>query len=135
MPREIETHKVNGCNESLKIEALDEPGIGGASNLYQITGFNSRTNPSDPWVKRHGEPAQHSTVLFQNGAVGVAGTNGVTHEALLAILIDRLTGFQSGPFACQANQAALDALETAQAALKSRTKARLARGVEGTHTV
>ena len=133
MPREITTHKVNGCNEALTITALDGPGPGGASHLYQIEGFNSGTNPSAPWTDRHGLPAQHSTILFQNGPILEVGTNGVTHEALLATLIDRLDAFQEGPFACRENDAALTFLESALMWLKKRTMARAARGVEGTN--
>src|SRR4051812_34644642 len=65
--RELTGHKVNLANDVLKVEVLDEPGSGGANHLYHITGFNSASNPSDPWTARHGSPAQHSTVLFQNG--------------------------------------------------------------------
>ena len=133
--REITSHKVNGCNEALKVECLDQPGSGGACHLYHVTGFNSASNPSDPWTARHGEPAQHSTILFQNGPIPECGTNGLTHEVLLAILIDRLEGFQSGPFAHGYNADALKSLKSAMASLKQRTLDRVARGVEGTHTV
>lgn len=133
--RELTRHQVNGCNEALKIEVLDEPGGGGASHLYKITGFDSGTNASEPWKAAHGQPAVHSHVLFQNGPIPEVGTNGVTHEALLAILIDRLEGFQKGPFAHPYNADALASLRSALASLQQRTKDRLARGVEGTHTV
>lgn len=133
--RELTGHKVNPANDVLRIEVQDEPGSGGANHLYHITGFNSASNVSDPWTKRHGQPAEHSTVLFQNGPINEVGVNGVTHEALLAILIDRMEGFQAGPYASPDNQEALDAMRTAQTALQRRTKARMARGVEGTHTV
>ena len=135
MGRELTAHRVNGCNEALRVEVLDEPGPGGASHLYHVTGFNSGTNPSDPWTARHGQPAEHSTILFQNGPIPEKGANGLTHEVLLAIVEDRLAGFQSGKFACDENGEALAAVRVAQAALKRRTEARLARGVEGTHTV
>lgn len=131
--RELTGHKVNECNSALKVEALDAPGAGGACHLYKITGFNSKTNPSDPWAALHGEPATHSHILFQNGPILEAGTNGVTHEALLAILIDRLAAFQAGPFACPENEEALEHLREAQGALHFRTLSRLQRGVEGTH--
>jgi hypothetical protein len=131
--REITTHKVNGCNDKLRIEARDEPGSGGANHLYQISGFNSATNKSDPWTAAHGDPAIYSNVLFQNGPIPEVGTNGVTHEALIAIVVDRLESFQRGPFACEDNQLALDAIGMGLAHLKRRTIARLARGVEGTH--
>lgn len=135
MPRELTGHKVNGCNDTLKIEVMDEPGSGGACHHYRITGFNTKTNPSDPFVARHGAPAEHSTVLFQNGPINEVGVNGITHEVMLAILIDRLEGFQKGPYAHGYNADALSSLRSAQASLQQRTRDRLARGVEGTHTV
>lgn len=133
--RVLHDHKVNPANDQLKIEVLDEPGSGGACHLYHITGFDSGSNPSDPWTKRHGQPAVHSTILFQNGPIGEVGVNGLTHEALIAIVADRLRSFQAGPFACRENALALTKLEEAQHWLQSRTRARLARGVEGTHKV
>jgi hypothetical protein len=133
MTREITSHKVSGCNDALKIEVLDAPGAGGACHLYHLTGFDSGTNPSDPWTARHGQPATHSTILFQNGPVPQVGTNGVTHEALLAVVADRLRSFQYGPYACIENANALACIEQAMGHLHSRTLARVARGVEGTH--
>lgn len=133
--REITTHKVNGCNEALKIEVLDEPGHGGACHLYQISGFSTKTNASDPFPARYGQPADHSTVIFQNGPIAEAGVNGITHEALLAVLIDRMEGFQSGPYAHPKNASALEHMRGALNDLQSRTFERVARGVEGTHAV
>lgn len=113
----------------------DEPGAGGANHLYHITGFDSASNPSDPWTERHGQSAKHSTILFQNGPIGETGINGVTHEALLAIVADRLRSFQAGPYACRENALALTKIEEAQHWMHHRTLARMQRGVEGTHTV
>lgn len=131
--RELKGHRVNPANDKLTIKVMDEPGAGGAHHLYMIEGFNSTSNPSDPFVERYGVGALHSTVLFQNGPIAEVGVNGVTHEALLEILIDRLVSFQEGPYACPENGEALLSLEMAQRALLSRTKNRMARGVEGTH--
>ena len=133
--RELTGHKVNPANDVLKVKVLDEPGSGGANHLYEISGFDSANNPSDPFKARYGYGADHSTVLFQNGPIGDVGINGVTHEALLAILIDRMEGFQGGPYASLDNQEALNAMRTAQIALQRRTRARMARGVEGTHVI
>jgi hypothetical protein len=72
-------------------------------------------------------------ISFQNGPIAEAGVNGLTQEALLAIVADRLRSFQAGPYACPENGDALAAVEEAMACLHSRTKARMARGVEGTH--
>lgn len=135
MERELVGHKVVECNESLTVHALDERGVGNASHLYMIRGFNTETNSSCPFKERYGKPSDHTTILFQNGPIGESGINGVTHEALLTILIDRLEGFQSGPFAHPYNADALTSLRSALASLKQRTRDRLARGVEGTHEV
>ena len=77
--------------------------------------------------------SQH--LSFQDGPINVVGANGITNEALLAIVADRLDGFQSSKWACEENAVALDAVKAALAALESRTAKRAARGVEGTHAV
>lgn len=133
--RIIEDHKVNPANDTLTLAAIDEPGSGGANHLYMVTGFNSQSNPSCPWQAAHGAPAVHSRILFQNGPIAEAGVNGLTHEVLLAILADRLRGFQAGPYHSADNAEALACIEQAQAALQRRTRSRMARGVEGTHQV
>jgi len=133
--RKITEHQVNPANDKLVVEVLDAPGAGGANHLYFITGFNTKTNPSDPFAQRHGSPAEHSTILFQNGPIPENGTNGLTHEVLLAIIADRLRSFQAGPYKCGENEDALHAVEQAMKFLKSRTTKRMDRGVEGTHTV
>ena len=135
--REITSHVVNPANDRLKITVEDEPSQGNACHLYMIRGFDTTTNASDPFVARHGGPAQHATILFQNGPINAdgVGVNGITHEALIAILIDRLQGFQSGPYACRENALALTKMEEAAHWLAHRTRARMARGVEGTHSV
>lgn len=120
--REITTHKVNGLNEAINIIAMDQPGSGGAHHRYKI-GF-PRYSGFEPIF-----------IDFQNGPVHEVGTNGVTHEALLAIVADRLECFQAGPYKCDEDAEALVFVKAAMASLKSRTEKRLARGVEGTHTV
>ena len=131
--RLIKTHVVEGDPApQLQIEVLDEPGSGGANHLYQITGMDTTSNPSDPFTARYGKGSDHSTILFQNGPVPRVGSNGTTHEAHLAILIDRLTAFQAGPFASEYNDSALRHLWQALQMLQMRTKERILRNVEGT---
>ena len=72
-------------------------------------------------------------IHFQNGPVKEKGYNGNSHEALLAILLDRMESFQAGPYACHDNQMALDHLQGARLWLHKRTMDRVARQVEGTH--
>ena len=128
--REITSHKVNPVNETLKIVATDEPGAGGANHRYEVSGWNWKTNPSNPTPDAPDCVGQ--IILFQNGPIAEKGVNGITHEALLAILIDRLQSFQKGPYACRENAIALTHLETAKLWLFSRTLERMQRGVEGT---
>ncbi|MCC6907075.1 MAG: hypothetical protein IT430_03965 [Phycisphaerales bacterium] len=68
---------------------------------------------------------------FQSGPVCEVGVNGITNEALLAIVIDRLEGFQRGPMACFENREVLFHARRALTALHDRTRRRLAAGVEG----
>lgn len=132
--RELTSHQINDCDKTLRIEATDEPAPDGANHLYHIRGFNSKSNPSDPFVERYGQPSEHTTILFHNGVVS-EGVNGITNEALLAIVLDRLEGFQRGPYACRENALAITKLEEAMHWLHHRTGTRIARGVEGTHAV
>jgi hypothetical protein len=120
--REITTHRVNGVNDGLAILVMDAPGSGGANHVYRVALLDAEGKPD----------VALSEVHFQNGPIKEAGINGLTHEVLLAIVADRLEGFQAGPYACAENQQALDAVKLAMEILQKRTAARAARGVEGT---
>jgi len=74
-------------------------------------------------------------VLFQDGPIQEVGVNGVMNENLLGIVISRLEGFQAGPYKCEANQTALEAIEVAKLKLEERTAKRKAQNIEGTNTV
>lgn len=100
------------------VTCLDEPGAGGACHKYVV---HSISKPI----------AVLGNVNFQNGPILEAGINGVQNEDLLAIVIDRLHGFQSGKFACRDNAIALTKCEEALLWLQKRTRERQARGVEG----
>ena len=129
--REIRDHIVEGDlpQNQLKIEVWDDPGAGGANHYYYITGFDIDKNPSYAVI---GTPeTECGMILFQNGPIKEAGVNGVTQEALLAIVIDRLRSFQEGPYHSIMNRKALHCCEEALDWLKIRTKERLFRGVEG----
>jgi hypothetical protein len=132
MMRTLTDHIVEGdsANHQLTIEVMDEPGAGGANHCYQIRGFSSLDNPSES-----GPLHFNGKILFQNGPIKEAGVNGVTQEALLAIVIDRLRSFQAGPYRTKQNEAALKLCMDALFQLQERTRERLARGVEGTYLI
>lgn len=132
MPRQITSHMVNGCNEALTISVTDEPGAGGACHRYEIAGANLASNASAYGPTGVLLGTGPGVILFQNGPIPEKGTNGFTHEALLAIIADRLSCFQAGPYACEENGTALDAVNAAITALQLRTLKRMARNVEGT---
>lgn len=118
------------ANHQLKIEVTDEPGSGGANHRYEISGFDTTTNAS---FRVPVGPLTKAVIGFQNGPIGESGVNGLTHEALLAIVIDRLRAFQAGSFSSRENAIALTHFEEGLMWLQRRTRARIARGVEDTH--
>lgn len=124
--RIITDHKLNGLNDALEIKVLDEPGQGGACHEYAISFFRTEGD------HQYAEP-EAVRISFQNGPIKESGVNGISGEALVAIVIDRLRSFQAGPFACRENAVALTQLEDGLMWLQKRTRDRLSRGVEGTN--
>lgn len=121
--RAIHDHKVNPANDKLSVTVIDDPGAGGANHLYLVEGYKGKSG------------AESVLIEFQDGPIAEAGVNGLTHEALLAIVADRLRSFQAGPYSCKANACALTKIEEAQHWLQQRTLERMRRGVEGTHAL
>jgi hypothetical protein len=113
--RTIDDFKVNPANDQITVTVLDEPGAGNAHHKYQVM-------LPDGTI---------TDINFQNGPISENGVNGLTQEVLIAIVIDRIRSFQAGKFACRENALALTKLEEAQHWLLHRTRARMARGVEG----
>lgn len=109
----------------LAITVTDEPGQGGACHRYHID-----WNSDQSWKN---EEPNSLDIHFQEGPIKEFGVNGITQEALLAIVIDRLRSFQSGPYPCRENEIALTKIEEALMWLQRRTVARIKRGVEGTN--
>lgn len=118
--RKLTDHIVEGdsVNHQLNVEVMDDPGQGGACHWYEINDGRGCM----------------AKLLFQNGPIKEVGVNGITHEAMLAILIDRLRSFQAGQYSTRANAITLTHLEEALMWLQQRTRDRIKRGVEGTHT-
>ena len=139
--RTITDHKTNGLNEAITVTAMDEPGSGGANHKYNVIGQAEN-------IPGIGPRAFGAMLRFQNGPIEkIEDMNGITNEALLAVLIDRMRGFQGmapvhatpmsklatspAPYACRENAIALTHLEEALMWLEKRTLDRVKRGVEG----
>ncbi len=126
MSRVLKEHEIAGFNSQLLVVALDESGFGNACHQYQIRRFARNGGDETDDIELCG-------VRFQNGPVNETGVNGISNEALLAIVADRLIGFQAGQYACRENAIALTKIQEAIMWLNKRTSDRLNRGVEGTH--
>ncbi len=123
--RTLTDHIVSGDQAvQLQIEVTDQPGAGGANHKYSMILPEFLNNEPE---------LRHFDISFQNGPIKEVGVNGVTNEALIAIVIDRLRSFQAGPYACDDNHIALVNLLNALDRLQIRTLERIKRGVEGTH--
>lgn len=123
--RFIRTHH-GGCplNDRIDVEALGEPGPGGANLMYRIT---------YPVLLKDGDGDTvciQQRLSFQSGDPA-RGINGISNEVLLAIVQDRLQGFVDGPFSTTDNEIALRHVGTALEMLQRRTANRLTRGVAG----
>jgi hypothetical protein len=100
------------------VVVLDDPGAGGACHEYRVYAEGASA-------------VDLARVKFQKGPILEGGVNGCQNEDLLAIVIDRLQGFQGGEFACRENAIALTKLEEVLMWLNKRTADRRNRGVEG----
>ncbi len=110
-----EHHDGHGLNESIVI-TTDEPDQSGAAHTYGAEIDNRAV----------------AGIQFQKGPRNVEGsTPGMTEAALLGILIDRLRGFQAGPYSCRENAIQLTKLEEVLHWTKARADARAKRGVLG----
>ena len=108
-----------GTKKYTEVKVLDEKGAGNANHKYEVVLAENRN-------------IVVCEVNFQNGPIKESGVNGVMNEDLIAIVIDRMRGFQSGNYACRDNAIVLTKLEEALMWLRNRTNEREARGVEGT---
>lgn len=117
-------HDGHGLNELIRIEA-DEPDQSGASHHYVMR----RTDVEN------GTGASVADLQFQKGPRHVAGnTPGIVEAALLVVLMDRLRGFQAGPYSSRENAIILTKLEECLLWTKHRADQRAKRGVLGTNT-
>lgn len=108
--KEITEHETNVANKKLKVNAIDpaDSNFGYAHCRYEL-------NP---------ELGKIIVLEFQNGPVRDVGVNGITHEALIAVILDRLRAFQTGGFKCRENSLAITKLEEALMWLHKRTQNR-----------
>jgi len=99
----LSSHMCDGLNDQLDIEVCGEPSDIGEHQEYKVRGFNQKAGNTETLCE----------VRFQEGGYKTVGVNGLSNEALLAIIEHRLRGFQSGPFSCRENSVALTKVQEA----------------------
>lgn len=123
-PRIITGHEGSTLNNAISINSDERDESGGAHRYVARI-----DNPP------HLMPSVCCYVQFQKGPLKEAGLNGISDEALLAIVVDRLEGFNEGKYRCRENSLAITHIQEALHWLQHRTNSRQRRGVEGTHQV
>lgn len=87
------------------------------------------SNQTDFFMVQHKKKTL-CAIKFQSGTIPNNGVNGVTNEALLAVLISR-TEILNGKFPCMENEIAIMNMKNALDLFEARTKNHVERGVEG----
>jgi hypothetical protein len=126
--REITDHKNNRFNrECINVVTADLRAIDNAHHRYKIfVNRDAQTSDEPPRITLH-----QVELVFQNGGLREAGPNGITDQALLAVVLDRLRSFNDGPFRCRENSLIITKLEEAMMWMEKRSNDRSRRGVEG----
>jgi hypothetical protein len=118
--RTLTRHQINDVNGGICIVPGElTESAGGGCHTYSIA-----------WGAL---PDQSILVRYQKGPLGEVGHNGLTDEALLVIVLDRLEQFQKGGLANRHTALAATAIEQGLMWLQERTRDRLRREVEGTY--
>ncbi len=101
------------ADPEIRIEVVDEPGSSGCSDQYRIKFpyLWNKAASGDPPVMVRGLGTFY--LKFQHGHAGDDGPNGISEQALLAILVDRLKCRAAGPYRDKSRMVALAHLETA----------------------
>jgi len=126
--RQITDHKNNKFNrECVSVVTADERASDNAHHKYEIRVTAADKNgcvPPETFV----EVCQ---LNFQNGGLKEVGANGITDQALIAIVLDRIRSFNDGQFRCRENSMVITKLEEAMLWMEKRSNDRARRGVEG----
>lgn len=122
--RQLDTYLPIGGYNALHVAAVDRPNPGFANYRYDITGFNTVYNSAA--ANGGGLPAHFTRlpIIFHSGAYQAdMPLNGVTPDALVAVIVHHLTGLQNSPEACMEYQMAKEYLEAAAGMLQQAQQA------------
>lgn len=116
------------------MEKLDQHKPKGSALKEEI--FTSASGESDSCCQyRIVSGNLEQTITFQKGEIrSSSDINGTTDEALIAIVIDRLSRFQEGSFPCAENEETLAHLRAGLLTLNRRTQRRIDEEIEGLYS-
>lgn len=124
--RRLTDHQNNKFNrECVVVTTQDHPQQDGANHAYRIEVYDRYNGKPDQGMKAHAD------LIFQNGGLKEVGPNGITDQALLAIVLDRIRGFNDGPYRCRENSIIITKLEEVMMWMEKRSNDRARRNVEG----
>lgn len=127
--RNLFDHKNNKFNrECITVSTSDQRATDNAHHKYQIV---VHPMDKDSGTVVDGKPVEVCNLRFQNGGLKEVGANGITDQALLAIVIDRVRSFNDGQFRCRENSVVITKLEEALMWMEKRSNDRARRNVEG----
>lgn len=122
--RELTDHKISKLNrECINVVTADLRANDNAHHKYKIF-VNKDTDTL-------GVTVHEVEIQFQNGGLKDVGPNGITEQALIAIILDRYRSFNGGQFGCLENSMVITKLEEALMWSGKRAADRAQRGVEG----
>lgn len=124
--RPLFDHKNNKFNrQCVEVFTTDAVQQDGANHAYRIEVYDRYDGKKDEGMRAKCE------LPFQNGGLKEVGANGITDQALLAIILDRMRGFNDGPFRCRENSIIITKIEEALMWMEKRANDRSRRNVEG----
>lgn len=119
--RKLTDHRNNKFNrECIEVVTNDERASDNAHHSYAIAVFDGSN-----------QQVEQCILNFQNGGLKEVGANGITDQALIAIVLDRIRSFNDGQFRCRENSMVITKLEEAMLWMEKRSNDRARRGVEG----
>jgi hypothetical protein len=126
--REIVDHKNNRFNrECINVVTADLRASDNAHHRYKIfVNRDGQSSNEPPRITIH-----EVELVFQNGGLKEVGPNGITDQALLAVILDRVRSFNDGQYRCRENSLVITKLEEALMWMEKRSNDRSHRGVEG----
>lgn len=125
--RELTDHKNNKFNrECINVVTSDLREPDNAHHKYKIFVNRDGKDSEAPRVTVH-----EVELEFQTGGLKEVGPNGITDQALIAIVLDRLRSFNDGPFRSRENSMMITKLEEALMWGEKRGNDRSRRNVEG----